>query len=109
MFTDPELAGSLTLRGGTALNKLLIHPPFRYSEDIDLVQPEPGAIFVRISYEYVSEVPELSNSSAPEQRAPALCRTQKRRMSFLPGTGPLSVGCPFNTRPGTRARAPRTP
>ncbi|MCO6435468.1 MAG: nucleotidyl transferase AbiEii/AbiGii toxin family protein [Phycisphaerae bacterium] len=44
VFTDPGLAGSLTLRGGTAFNKLFIHPPSRYSEDIDLVQAEPGAI-----------------------------------------------------------------
>ncbi len=44
IFTDPELRGSLALRGGTALNKLFIHPPSRYSEDIDLVQAEPGAI-----------------------------------------------------------------
>ena len=44
IFTDPALSGSLALRGGTALNKLFIHPPSRYSEDIDLVQAEPGAI-----------------------------------------------------------------
>jgi len=44
IFTEPELADSLTLRGGTALNKLFIHPPSRYSEDIDLVQVESGAI-----------------------------------------------------------------
>lgn len=44
IFTDSELSDSLALRGGTALNKLFIHPPTRYSEDIDLVQAEPGAI-----------------------------------------------------------------
>lgn len=44
IFTDPELSGSLALRGGTALNKLFIQPPSRYSEDIDLVQAKPGAI-----------------------------------------------------------------
>ena len=44
IFTDSELSGSLALRGGTALNKLFIHPPSRYSEDIDLVQADPGAI-----------------------------------------------------------------
>ncbi len=43
-FTDPELAESLALRGGTALYKLFIQPASRYSEDIDLVQVEPGAI-----------------------------------------------------------------
>ncbi len=44
IFAEPELTGSLALRGGTALNKLFIQPPSRYSEDIDLVQAKPGAI-----------------------------------------------------------------
>lgn len=44
IFTGAELASSLALRGGTALNKLFIQPPSRYSEDIDLVQTKPGAI-----------------------------------------------------------------
>ena len=44
IFTDQELAKSLALRGGTALNKLFIQPASRYSEDIDLVQIKPGAI-----------------------------------------------------------------
>lgn len=38
VFTHPALADSLALRGGTALSKLEIRPPARYSEDIDLVQ-----------------------------------------------------------------------
>ena len=38
IFQNPQLANKLALRGGTALNKLFIHPPSRYSEDIDLVQ-----------------------------------------------------------------------
>lgn len=44
LFTDAELAESLSLRGGTALNKLFIQPASRYSEDIDLVQVRSGAI-----------------------------------------------------------------
>lgn len=42
IFEDPVLAGSLALRGGTALHKLFFSPARRYSEDIDLVQLEPG-------------------------------------------------------------------
>ena len=38
VFAEPELAGALVLRGGTALNKLFIQPPSRYSQDIDLVE-----------------------------------------------------------------------
>ena len=42
IFADPVLAGALAFRGGTALYKLYLTPPARYSEDIDLVQVESG-------------------------------------------------------------------
>ncbi len=38
LFRHPLLAESVALRGGTALSKLHLRPPARYSEDIDLVQ-----------------------------------------------------------------------
>lgn len=43
LFNHADVQKSLVFRGGTALNKLYINPPARYSEDIDLVQinPEP--------------------------------------------------------------------
>lgn len=44
LFSEPGLAGKIALRGGTALQKLFIRPPCRYSEDIDLVQSESGPI-----------------------------------------------------------------
>lgn len=44
IFSRPELAQALAFRGGTALYKLHLHPPARYSEDIDLVQVKPGPI-----------------------------------------------------------------
>jgi predicted nucleotidyltransferase component of viral defense system len=47
IFSDEFLSGHLAFRGGTALHKLYLLPPLRYSEDIDLVQiaAEPfGAI-----------------------------------------------------------------
>ena len=42
VYSDPVLAEALAFRGGTALYKLYLTPPARYSEDIDLVQVEPG-------------------------------------------------------------------
>ena len=42
IFSDPVLAGALAFRGGTALYKLYLTPPARYSEDIDLVQVKAG-------------------------------------------------------------------
>jgi len=38
LYNDEHIAESLLFRGGTALNKLFIKPPARYSEDIDFVQ-----------------------------------------------------------------------
>ncbi len=44
LFSDPEIAQEIALRGGTALQKLFIRPPCRYSEDIDLVQTQAAPI-----------------------------------------------------------------
>jgi predicted nucleotidyltransferase component of viral defense system len=44
IYSDTFLASSLAFRGGTALHKLYLSPAARYSEDIDLVQIEAGAI-----------------------------------------------------------------
>jgi predicted nucleotidyltransferase component of viral defense system len=38
LYNDPHIKNALVFRGGTALNKLFINPPSRYSEDIDFVQ-----------------------------------------------------------------------
>lgn len=44
IFADPLLSSSFAFRGGTALHKLYLSTPARYSEDIDLVQIEAGPI-----------------------------------------------------------------
>jgi len=44
LFSDELLACEVALRGGTALHKLHLKPGGRYSEDIDLVQVDAGAI-----------------------------------------------------------------
>lgn len=41
IFSHPPLHDALAFRGGTALYKLHLTPPARYSEDIDLVQTKP--------------------------------------------------------------------
>jgi predicted nucleotidyltransferase component of viral defense system len=51
LFRDPFLSSRLAFRGGTAIHKLFLSPPARFSEDIDLVQivPEPiGGILDKI-------------------------------------------------------------
>ena len=44
LFARPTLGEALAFRGGTALHKLYVDPPGRYSEDLDLVQVAPGPI-----------------------------------------------------------------
>ena len=44
IFSDEFLSKELAFRGGTALHKLYLNPQPRYSEDIDLVQVNEGAI-----------------------------------------------------------------
>ena len=44
IFSDPFLSDALAFRGGTAIHKLHFSPQVRYSEDIDLVQVEPGPV-----------------------------------------------------------------
>lgn len=44
LFGSPPVARAVAFRGGTALHKLFFGRPGRYSEDIDLVQIEAGAI-----------------------------------------------------------------
>src|SRR5436189_506114 len=38
IYQNEKISDSLVFRGGTALNKLYITPPARYSEDLDFVQ-----------------------------------------------------------------------
>jgi predicted nucleotidyltransferase component of viral defense system len=44
IFSDRSLARALAFRGGTAIQKVVLAPPRRYSEDIDLVQVQASAI-----------------------------------------------------------------
>jgi len=44
IFSDAHLSEQLAFRGGTALHKLYLSSHARYSEDIDLVQKNPGPI-----------------------------------------------------------------
>lgn len=44
LFNAPAVRDKIAFRGGTAIHKLLFRLPRRYSEDIDLVQRQPGPI-----------------------------------------------------------------
>ena len=44
LYSEETLRSAVAFRGGTALHKLFLRAPVRYSEDIDLVQIEAGGI-----------------------------------------------------------------
>lgn len=44
IFSDPFLSSILAFRGGTALHKIFLEQPVRYSEDIDFVMIKQGPI-----------------------------------------------------------------
>ena len=44
IYNNPIIRDNLVFRGGTALNKLFLHPPARFSEDLDFVQLKAGNI-----------------------------------------------------------------
>ena len=44
LYNHPDIRENLIFRGGTALNKLFLKPPARYSEDLDFVLVEEKPI-----------------------------------------------------------------
>ena len=44
IYNNEKLAKELIFRGGTALNKLILNEPYRYSEDLDFVRTSAGGI-----------------------------------------------------------------
>ena len=44
LYNEPHVREALVFRGGTALNKLFLKPPTRYSEDLDFVQKNTDPI-----------------------------------------------------------------
>ena len=58
IFNNNALADELVIRGGTALNKLVLREPYRYSEDLDFVRTNPGGIG-----EIMKELTELGQVS----------------------------------------------
>lgn len=96
LFGESTLEGKIALRGGTALNKLFIQPPSRYSEDIDLVQAAPGPIgtildAMRKRLDHWLGLPKRSSS---EGSVTLLYRFE----SEIPPVRPLRLKVEINTR-----------
>jgi predicted nucleotidyltransferase component of viral defense system len=96
IFRDPALASAFLLRGGTALHKLFISPPRRYSEDIDLVQASPGPIGPLLDAVRARLDPLLG---APRREAsPGNVTLRYRMQSEIPPIIPLRLKIEINTR-----------
>lgn len=96
IYQDAGLAKALLLRGGTALHKLFVESPSRYSEDIDLVQVKAGPIgpvldAIRGRLDPLLGKPMRENN-------PGNVTLRYRMESEIPPVVPLRVKIEINTR-----------
>lgn len=96
IFSDATMAAGLAFRGGTALQKLVLAPPHRYSEDLDLVQVEPGPIGTVLDQIRTRLDPWLGEPT--RDRAEASVTLLYRFESEIPPTRLLRLKVEINTR-----------
>ena len=96
LFAEPSLDGKIVLRGGTALHKLVIEPPYRYSEDIDLVQTEAAPIGSIIDAVRAKLDPWLGKPA--RDRGPGNVTLNYRFESEIAPVRPLRLKIEINTR-----------
>ena len=105
LFRIPGVAGRLAFRGGTALYKLHVTPPPRYSEDIDLVQVVPEPIGGTLDRMRSVLDPWLGK---PLRTTLGGSRNRKNKMGIAPDVGnPSSAAQPPQSRSATRRSANR--
>ena len=96
IFSEPTLARSLAFRGGTAIHKLVLSAPQRFSEDLDLVQVESGPIGELMRTIRRRLDPVLGRSSF--EKSPISHTVTYRVESEIPPTRRLTVKIEINTR-----------
>ena len=96
IFSDPSLAARLAFRGGTALYKIYLLPPPRYSEDIDLVQTDAGAIGPVMAALHAKLDPWLGEPR--RKQAQGGVTFIYRFFSEIPPATPLRLKVEINTR-----------
>jgi predicted nucleotidyltransferase component of viral defense system len=95
IFSDPFLSSQLAFRGGTALYKLHLLPAPRYSEDIDLVQTDSGAIGPVMDALHACLDPWLGEPRRKQGQGVTLIY---RFESEIPPVTPLRLKVEINTR-----------
>lgn len=95
IFSDKWLSEGLAFRGGTALHKLFLQPPPRYSEDIDLVQirPEP----IKATVQRLQKTLLFLGKASVEPRKDAI-RLRFRFESEFPPVKRMMLKVEVNTR-----------
>ncbi|MFA6316157.1 MAG: nucleotidyl transferase AbiEii/AbiGii toxin family protein [Elusimicrobiota bacterium] len=96
IFQDSLLAKTILLRGGTALHKLFVAQPLRYSEDIDLVQMEAGPIGPVLDAIRSRLDPVLGKPL--REKGPDNVTLRYRMESEIPPVIPLRLKIEINTR-----------
>ena len=96
IFQDESLSKSLVLRGGTALHKLFVDKPMRYSEDIDLVQHTAGPIGKVLEALRARLNPILGEPVWKSKAGPVTL--WYRMQSEIPPQVPLKLKVEINTR-----------
>jgi len=96
LFSNEFLSEALAFRGGTALHKLYLAPPRRYSEDIDLVQVQAGAIGP--IYDAVQAVLNSWLGEPSRKRGRGVANLVCRADSTGPQVVPLRLKIEINTR-----------
>lgn len=96
LFSNKLIAENLAFRGGTALHKLFLKPPLRYSEDIDLVQIKPGAIGPVI--DATREVLDKLLGTPRRDQSEGTVTLTYRTESEVPPVVPIRLKVEINTR-----------
>jgi predicted nucleotidyltransferase component of viral defense system len=96
IFSSKFLSEKLAFRGGTALNKLYLNPPARYSEDIDLVQIDQEPIG-----DVLSELHDILDhwlGKTKYKQSEGRVTLTYRFESEIPPVTPLKLKVEINTR-----------
>ncbi len=96
LFRNDCIRDSLIFRGGTALHKFFFPEPLRFSEDIDLVQREPGPsgpLFDRIRETFRDWL-----GKPVRKQGPGVATLTYRLMSEDAPAVPLRIKIEINTR-----------
>lgn len=96
LFNNPLISQKLVFRGGTALHKLFLTPPVRYSEDIDLVQKEPEGIGETMGTLRKILNPLLGNPKTKQKQGGVTFIYKVK--SEIPPAAPLRIKIEINTR-----------